>query len=430
MRDLPPIPVHKTVSRQTVEEPMRSYVIMHDLLKSPTTLLCAAFEASQVSISTTYLRFLMKEFGCEVSNIEKLAQYPVQKPFKEFVQWATEEWKAADLEKNDIKSNLFKAFANRSFGFSLSKIQCYKRYRYGGPAMRHRYWLSDNFVGAEEAGPTGYGEEFFEIALKPKTLYFQLPTTIGFEILWFSKIMLMDFFHNFLLKYHGMENIDPLLTDTDSVYYATSQANLRDCVDFDRFPDYDEVAKRYLVDYSSPQAFQETKKTPGLWKIEQTGTVAVALSSKTYYVGKEGGIAAKVAHKGLQKKATNVELQTFNAYFSTLMNRAFIDDEDKPPRLRRWDEEVVEGGSDSDEEEDYCITYVPRLKYGENRGFRKVLSGIYTYKLHKRGLTAMYLKANLCNKGIFCYTDPAHKIVFKDDSYWPHTTQMDLERLP
>ena len=74
----------------------------------------------------------------------------------------------------------------------------------------------------------------------------------------------------------------------------------------------------------------------------------------------------------------------------------------------------------------------PSIQYVENIGFRKSFGGIYTYKQKKCGLSTLYTKSRLCNKGIFCFPNYPELVIEFDDpgSTWPNIEDITRFNLP
>jgi len=182
------------------------------------------------------------------------------------------------------------------------------------------------------------------------------------------------FVHDFLLRMVSREHIRLCVTDTDSLYFATSSANLEDIV----LPQYrqlfhqqlyghhdtpqDEIRPLTNVGFFPRQCCQKHRDldmlTPGLFKSEvENATSICALSSKTYVV--KGPNLIKVTSKGLQKSRLH---NAWERYLAVLTGR--------------------------------------RVDGVENMSFRVFLDKVYTFRQKRLGLSAIYQKAVVLSDGV------------------------------
>jgi hypothetical protein len=144
-------------------------------------------------------------------------------------------------------------------------------------------------------------EEFYEIEKAKTTLRLNLPVQIGYFILQYAKLHMLQFYYDFMDKYVDLVDLEYCEMDTDSAYMALAG------------PDFLSVVKPHmkdkyldgLVGHCQPgleieadckdhwfprtcceQHAKYDKRTPGLFKIEYEGEVMIGLCSKTYIVAK------------------------------------------------------------------------------------------------------------------------------------------------
>ena len=146
---------------------------------------------------------------------------------------------------------------------------------------------------------TELGEEYFEIQMKKKTLNLDIPISIGYFILKYAKLRMLQFYYDCLDQYLSRTNFELTQMDTDSMYMALGTEDFQAAV----LPEKLEQYKKYVVgscdqdeiegdeDHWFPRSCCEKharfdRRTPGLFKLEAEGDDMVCLASKTYILKK------------------------------------------------------------------------------------------------------------------------------------------------
>ena len=138
-----------------------------------------------------------------------------------------------------------------------------------------------------------------------------------------SKLRMLQWHYNFMQKYLPRECYQLAEMDTDSSYFALSKSTIDECVHEhlrkEFYENYDQwfpteacpIHKKHFVRAKllrikwtparcCKKASDYDRRTPGLFKVEFTGSGIVALCSKTYICF--GDKDSKVSCKGVQKK--------------------------------------------------------------------------------------------------------------------------------
>ena len=174
---------------------------------------------------------------------------------------------------------------------------------------------------------TPLADDMMEVDMAKKIVKWRLPLQIGFFVFQYSKLRILDYYYNCLLKYVDKSDFELVEMDTDSLYFALSGPNLDSVIKPElRTSFYNEFHKwfpskscdahreQFVVTKSKGDDWlpncsdcieRETfdKRTPGLMKLEWGGEGCVALTSKTYVCfGGDPAVTdkkTKVASKGL-----------------------------------------------------------------------------------------------------------------------------------
>ena len=200
----------------------------------------------------------------------------------------------------------------------------------------------------------------FEVKSRPKTIYQDLPKTVGGFVYAFAKLHMVSFYYDFINRFLDPTKFELLQMDTDSLYMSLSEENISDCVKTELKQEFDKIKDTWLVN----PAVKTAPRQPGLFKTEFEGTGYVGLNSKTYFC--LGKFNNKIGCKGVQKTKRNK--LTMEVYENVLFS-------EKPY-------ETV------------------------NKGFKIYNSKMYTYKLRKDGLQCFYAKRKVLKDKIHTTTLP------------------------
>jgi hypothetical protein len=152
--------------------------------------------------------------------------------------------------------------------------------------------------------------ETYELKRCKKTINFNIPNYIGLFVLQRAKVIMLEFVYDFLYKHCDPMKIHAIEMDTDSFYIAMAGETLSDCLrsyDVEDLQSFRDDCKKFLV---SPD--KHNLRTPGLFKVEWSGTRMYALTSKTY-CGEDSSGGIKFSAKGVQNKI-NMNVLTADNY--------------------------------------------------------------------------------------------------------------------
>jgi hypothetical protein len=199
-----------------------------------------------------------------------------------------------------------------------------------------------------------------------------VPIQIGFMILQYAKLRMLEFYYDCLKKYYNSKEFQLMHMDTDSFYLAVSKDLYGKLTDKNIqlpekwFPSRDGVTKITIPGTTvetTPKLYD--KYVPGLFKTEHGGLAEIALTCKTNYLLGETEGMNKVTFKGGQKDR-NRNITNWEAY-----KRSLVD--------------------------------IKQIK-GSNMGFRLTnksgTKSMSTYYSHKTILTSIYTKAVILDDGI------------------------------
>jgi hypothetical protein len=247
------------------------------------------------------------------------------------------------------------------------------------PTLVNNIINSKKFHSLEEVGNDQY--DIIEVENIKSTLRLDTPVVIGFFVLENAKLLLLQFYYDFLLKYLSFDDFCLIETDTDSMYLGLSKPSMFLCVhenmrgDFMR--EYGKwFAKEYCENHQSDffhakfsgsawepdqccrELAQFDNRTVGKLHVEWSGEGVVALCSKCYFCI-DNSEKPKLSAKGISRKHNDLSVKD---YLEVLLTQ--------------------------------------NIKEGVNRGFRVKGDRIYTYLQKKKGLNYMYGKRIVCDDHI------------------------------
>ena len=213
-----------------------------------------------------------------------------------------------------------------------------------------RHLRSAYFEDLEEIG------DVYKIESRKKDVKIKRPFQVGIVVYQLAKLRMLQFYYDFLDNYIDRRDYELIQMDTDSMYFALSYKTLEEAVK----PELMKEFKREKKQWHSWNKW--SNREPGLFKLENEGTRAIALCSKCYFVEDEKSGKAKKSSKGVSQKQNELLWSRY--------------------------ERALEGYKDM----------------ATNKGFRMKDRAMYTYEQYKHGLSAYYDKRWVLEDGI--HTEP------------------------
>lgn len=212
----------------------------------------------------------------------------------------------------------------------------------------------------------------YEISSAKPTIEHKEPIVVGFFILQYAKLRMLELYYDFFVKFCDPNLYEEIEMDTDSLYLALGRQTLEECIRPEMKNEWeklrandcrDDFKADNLGNFFPRQCCTKhtkyDKRLPGLFKEEYRGTEMIALCSKTYCCYNSVTDKVKFSSKGINKNHLEEPLKKF----------------------RRVIKEQVNVSS-------------------TNRGFRTVDNMVKTYEQTKKGLAYFYPKRKVSEDGI------------------------------
>ena len=350
-----PILKNTVKSRNDIGDSMKEYAEKEGL-SQPRRMLISSFHQKNGTIITPLVLYYL-HLGLECTKIHQFVQYTPKKCFNSFVQSAVNARRQGDENPNSsVVVETMKLLANSSYGYQIMDRSRHTVTKYLNDeethsAINNNLFKRLNFIT----------DQLFEIELVKSEIEHREPIIVGFFILQYAKLRMLELYYNFFEKFCDTEKYEDLEVDTDSLYLALSEENL-DISLPEKENEWSAIRSRDCTDSFTANATgnffprpctahkKHDKREPGLFKEEFRCSEMLCLCSKTYYCYDRKSNKYKFSSKGLNKR--------------TLENCG-----DGPmSKYRKVLDESVNVTS-------------------TNRGFRTVQHGVATYEQTKKGLS-------------------------------------------
>ena len=369
--NFPPIFKNTVVSRNDIGDLMKEYAEKEGIMSQPKRMLISIFHLKNGTIITPLLLYYL-HLGLECTKIHQFVQYTPKKCFSSFVQSAVNARRQGDENPNSsVVAETMKLLANSPYGYQIMDCSRHTVTKYLNDeethsAFNNKLFKRLNFIT----------DQLYEVELVKSEIEHREPIIVGFFILQYSKLRMLELYYNFFKKFCDTEKYEELEMDTDSLYLPLSEEILEDIILPEKRNEWEAIRSRDRIDSFTANAtsnfFPRTccsahkkhdKREPGLFKEELRCTEMLCLCSKTYCCYDRKGNKYKFSSKGLNK-------------------RTLEDCEDGPmSKYRKVLEEAINVTS-------------------TNRGFRTMKHSVETYEQTKKGLSYLYPKGLVEEDGI------------------------------
>jgi hypothetical protein len=275
-------------------------------------------------------------------------------------------------KESNVVAETMKLIANSSYGYQILDRSKHTNTKYVTDQQVDKMINSKRFRKYN-----ALNDSIHEITLAKQKIVHREPIVVGFFILQYAKLRMLELYYNFFVKYCDPNLYEEIEMDTDSLYLALGCTNLDDLVRDEMKEEWNSIRSKDCRDNfeadsefnffprsccSRHNAFDQ--RTPGLFKEEFRGTCMIALCSKTYCCFNGDKHVHKFSSKGLNK-------------------RPIENDPDESPlaKYRR-------------------VMSTHRNITSTNMGFRVNNNRMQTYYQRKQGLAYFYVKRIVLEDGI------------------------------
>jgi len=237
------------------------------------------YEAKKILLFTPLLKWYLK-FGLKVTQIHRRVSSVANPVFSKFKDWVTKIRTVADDDPSQwIQGLLVKLIGNSAVGKNLTNKNKHTRVFYvDSLAVATKHVNSPTFKDATEI--KSGDKTIYEIQKFLAKIKQDMPMHIGVAVYQLAKMKMLDFYYNCIDKFLSRDDFQYLEMDTDSAYIALTG-------------EFEDLIKPCMKEQFEKEKHlwfctDETRRVPGLFKVEFLGWACVALTSKMYYVAGYG----------------------------------------------------------------------------------------------------------------------------------------------
>ena len=163
--------------------------------------------------------------------------------------------------------------------------------------------------------PNHLNDNLYEIESVKADVEHKGPITVGFFILQYAKLRMLELYYNFFQKFCASNSFEETEMDTDSLYLALAHNSLEDCIKLDMREVWNNIrmnaCSNTFAAASSNNFFPRTccskhikhdKREPGIFKEEFRCTEMICLCSKLYCCFDQSTDKIKFSSKRLNKR--------------------------------------------------------------------------------------------------------------------------------
>ena len=353
--EFPPIFKNSDIPFRLYGDHMQTYARGKGMSETASTgSLISSLRGQNMLFTTPLLRWYL-EHGLVVSNVQRVIQYTPAKCFASFTKEVSfSRLQGARDPSKEILAQTFKLMGNSAYGRTVMRKDKHSKVIYVEESEVDSKILDPYFQRAEMLQ-----DEFYEIEQTKSTIDFDLPIQIGYFVYQYAKLRMVQFYHDFIAKYFDESIFQLMYMDTDSAYFAFAGSCLDRLVKSDRVEEFCRVKHTWLPRNDTTEHALVDKYTPGLFKIEFTGSEMICLNSKTYFCIDDETEAKKFSCKGVSKRLKDIKKNLYTTVMETQETRE-----------------------------------------GVNRGFRLTDGKMWSYKQTRAAFTYFYIKREVLDDGV------------------------------
>ena len=300
-----PLPITQTIDKKDLNKWQQV-----NYKNSKVTKLVASFKDRKNYIVNYRLLKLALSLGFKLDKVNKVMQYK-QKPFmRPYIEMNTQLRKQAGSD--DFKKDFFKLMNNSVFGKSFEDVRSRINFKLISDERK-----VDNIKNLKTFRI--FDDGLVGVHLHKTKIKLDKPIYLGQTILDDSKVLMLDFHYNFILKKVDRNNMDLLMTDTDSLMYHIKKQDIFQIIKEDMENGKD--SKFDLSNYPENHELYNNinKKVVAKFKIESIDQIIefVGLRAKLYSY-KTDSKESKIC-KGVKKSVVQ-KILTLENYKEVLFN--------------------------------------------------------------------------------------------------------------
>ena len=275
-----PIFENTLVSKSDIGDLMKNYAEKKRFLSQPRKMLTSRFPLQNGTLITPLLLFYL-QLGLVCTKIHRFVEYTPKNCFNSFVQSAVDTGGQGDENPNSsVVAEIMKLLANSSYGYQILDRSRHIVTEFLTDEKPHAAINSKLFKELDHVNNSLYEVELVKAQIEHKE-----PIIVGFFILQYAKLQLLELYYNFFTRFCDVNKFEKLEMDTYSLYLALDEEELEDCKRPEMRAEWQRLRSNDCVDSFTADAVailfprtccvkhkQHDKREPGLFKEEFRST--------------------------------------------------------------------------------------------------------------------------------------------------------------
>ena len=395
---------------------MQRFVEEQGLSKKERTLLVGGMSAQKILLHSKLLKWYLNH-GMHISHIYEVIEFTPTNCFKEFTSTITYARREAETDPTkQIIGQTFKIIGNSAYGSMLMDKLKHNEIKYvKGVEEAEKMINSKRF---KKLSTLDEEEELYEVELRKKVLHMNIPLQIGFTILQFAKLRMLEMYYDFIDYFFERNHFELGEMDTDSLYFGFTKENMNEMLKEGKREEFTDLLYNHCYEteikpeegkfFIPRQCCQKHEtwdsKVPGLFKKEYSGKELISLNSKCY-IGATKETHVKPSTKSIvQLMATKLKNKICKIKGRTITKQLLLGKTHKVGYISYKVKVSCKGISKKNLKSPlYTFRNVLSQKKpcgGVNKGFIKKNNYIYSYNQFRQGLTYFYIKREVLEDGV------------------------------
>ena len=194
--NFPPIFENTLVSKSDIGDLMKNYAEEERLLSQPRKMLLSSFTLQNGTLITPLLLFYL-QLGLVCAKIHRFVEYTPKKCFNRFLQEAVDARRKGDENPNsNVVAETMKLLANSSYGYQIMDRSRHTVTKYTTHEKTHAAINSKLFKKLVDVN-----NSLYEVELAKAQIEHKEPIIIGFFILQYAKLRMLELYYNFFTRF-------------------------------------------------------------------------------------------------------------------------------------------------------------------------------------------------------------------------------------
>ena len=190
---------------------MRRYAEEHDIMKTPRRMLVGSYCGDKILLATPLLRWYL-DHGLEVLHVYQVIEYDPIPCFRRFGDAVSKARREGDVHRDKtIIADTMKLLGNSGYGKTITNVDRHRDVSYCTEKAASLLVNDKRFRQLDIVVDDAY-----EIELNKKTVKYTLPVHVGFFVLQYAKMRMLQFYYDFIIRYVERPLFEYCEMDTDS----------------------------------------------------------------------------------------------------------------------------------------------------------------------------------------------------------------------